>query len=110
MKRELRKVKKTCKFPNCCETFVAYPQTKYCPEHRNTKYRKHLLKTAKKTYPDDNFKLLHEFKTAQVMRRKCAHENCNNEYDVTIYPGQFIYCNYCETHRNPYKRRNIEMS
>lgn len=105
MKKNILMTTKTCKFPNCTETFeVEFSQTRYCEEHRQTKYRKYLPKKHKREYSDDNLKLITEFDEVKVIKKKCAVEDCPNEYEITIYPNQTTYCNFCEIHRNPYKR------
>jgi hypothetical protein len=34
----------------------------------------------------------------------CALEGCDNQFEVKIYPRQYIYPKYCPEHRNEYKR------
>ena len=34
----------------------------------------------------------------------CALESCNNQFEVKVYPRQYVYPKYCPMHRNEYKR------
>lgn len=34
----------------------------------------------------------------------CALEGCNSQFEVKIYPRQYVYPKYCPEHRNEYKR------
>lgn len=34
----------------------------------------------------------------------CALEACDNQFEVKVYPRQYIYPKYCPDHRNEYKR------
>jgi len=105
-KKDLKKIEKICMFPNCNEVFEAYPQTKYCLEHRDTKYRKFLPQKRKMHYANDNFKYQHGFEEVTPIQRKCSIDDCTTMYEIIVYPGQYTYCNFCEKHRNPYKRSN----
>jgi len=40
----------------------------------------------------------------------CALEGCDHQFEVKIYPRQFIYPKYCPEHRNEYKRiRHLQL-
>ena len=34
----------------------------------------------------------------------CELEGCDHQFEVKIYPRQYIYPKYCPEHRNEYKR------
>jgi len=38
------------------------------------------------------------------MVMNCALEGCDNQFEIKIYPRQYIYPKYCTEHRNEYKR------
>ena len=38
------------------------------------------------------------------MVMNCALEGCDHQFEVKIYPRQYIYPKYCPEHRNEYKR------
>jgi hypothetical protein len=40
----------------------------------------------------------------------CALEGCDNQFEVKVYPRQYVYPKYCPIHRNEYKRiRHLQM-
>jgi hypothetical protein len=40
----------------------------------------------------------------------CALEGCEHQFEVKIYPRQYIYPKYCPEHRNEYKRiRHLQL-
>jgi hypothetical protein len=44
------------------------------------------------------------------MVMNCALEGCQNQFEVKIYPRQYIYPKYCPEHRNEYKRiRHLQL-
>ncbi len=34
----------------------------------------------------------------------CALEGCDHQFEVKIYPRQYVYPKYCPEHRNEYRR------
>jgi hypothetical protein len=34
----------------------------------------------------------------------CALGGCDNQFEVKVYPRQYVYPKYCPGHRNEYKR------
>jgi hypothetical protein len=38
------------------------------------------------------------------MVMSCALEGCENQFEVKVYPRQYVYPKYCPVHRNEYKR------
>jgi hypothetical protein len=34
----------------------------------------------------------------------CDLEGCDNQFEVKIYPRQYVYPKYCPEHRNEYRR------
>ena len=94
---------KLCSFP-CCDTlFMAKGKGKYCCEHRKAKYRKDLYKK------NDNTGLgiiviEHNELYATPIKRTCGLDGCENEYEIVLIPRLFEYTNFCEEHRNEFKR------
>lgn len=44
------------------------------------------------------------------MVMNCALEGCDHQFEVKIYPRQYIYPKYCPEHRNEYKRiRHLQL-
>jgi hypothetical protein len=94
---------KTCVFPECYVEFIGRGKAKYCEEHRKAKYRKELYKK------NDNLGcgivvIEHEEVYAKPIIRTCSLEGCNNEYEIVLIPRMYEYSNYCEEHRNEFKR------
>ena len=97
---------KTCVFPDCNVEFIGRGKAKYCEEHRKAKYRKELYKK------NDNLGcgivvIEHEEVYAKPIIRQCALEGCTNEYEIVLIPRMYEYSNYCEEHRNEFKRNRF---
>lgn len=108
----MRVSEKTCQYPGCSEKFVGVGSSKYCPEHRDLKYRK-VINDHKKSLkedddeknnivplPDLNQKINHEYTTATKMIVKCL---CGEEFEITLFPGVATYPKYCTKHRNHFQ-------
>jgi hypothetical protein len=94
---------KKCQYPGCGKIFFGIHISKYCPEHRQDRYR-----IRKRTKPEDvnikNQTFKHNYTEVVTMVLNCALEGCDNQFEVKIYPRQYIYPKYCPEHRNEYKR------
>jgi hypothetical protein len=95
---------KICSFPGCDVEFMARGKGKYCEEHRKPMYRKCLYKQ------NDNIGegiiiIEHNEDSNTDITRVCGLDGCDNEYTITLIPRLFEYSNFCEDHRNEYKRR-----
>jgi hypothetical protein len=90
---------KKCQYPGCGKIFFGIHISKYCPEHRQDRYR-----IRKRTKPEDvnikNQTYKHNYTEVVTMVLSCALEACDNQ----VYPRQYIYPKYCPDHRNEYKR------
>jgi hypothetical protein len=52
----------------------------------------------------------HSFTEVSTMVMDCALDGCENQFEVKIYPRQYIYPKYCPEHRNEYKRiRHLQL-
>jgi len=95
---------KTCDFPGCDVIFIGRGKAKYCEEHRKAKYRKDLYKKN-----DNNglgiILIDHNEVYAKPIMKKCGLEGCGCEYELILIPRLFEYTNFCEEHRNEYKRK-----
>lgn len=94
---------KKCKFPNCGEEFIARGKSKYCDEHRKAKYRKVLYKQNDNN-GDGIIVIDHNEPYCIPLIRTCGLEGCGKEYEITLIPRIYEYSNYCEEHRNSFKR------
>lgn len=103
-KNQKLKIKKCC-FPNCGKEFAGRGKAKYCEEHKKQKYKKILYqKNKNKGIGDANVYIKHNNLDSKKVIRKCSLKGCNNKYEINLIPNQFIYSNFCEKHRNEYKR------
>ena len=108
----LEKLKqKKCAFPKCSVLFKGTGKSKYCLEHRKPKYRK-IIDAAKiqakiklQTDLNSNQTIEHSFKESTFINCQCQLNGCKNIFDITVFPGVFIYPKYCLEHRNEYKRK-----
>jgi len=94
---------KKCLYPGCGKIFFGIHISKYCPEHRQDRYR-----IRKRTKPEDvnikNQTFKHNYTEVINMVLNCELEGCDHQFEVKIYPRQYIYPKYCPEHRNEYKR------
>jgi len=94
---------KKCLYPGCGKIFFGIHISKYCPEHRQDRYR-----IRKRTKPEDvnikNQTFKHSYTEVVTMVMNCSLEGCHNQFEVKIYPRQYIYPKYCPDHRNEYRR------
>ena len=107
-RRKERLKEKICKYPGCNKIYFGIGRSCYCPNHRSRQARQVMLaQTSKnKTIPLANMTIMHENSYAVQLIRSC--DCCNSEYEITLFPGIYIYPKYCELHRNLYKRRLYE--
>jgi len=100
---------KKCQYPGCGKIFFGIHISKYCPEHRQDRYR--IRKRAKAE--DVNIKnqtFRHSFTEVSTMVMDCALDGCEHQFEVKIYPRQYIYPKYCPEHRNEFKRiRHLQL-
>jgi hypothetical protein len=94
---------KTCVFPGCDVEFIGRGKAKYCEEHRKAKYRKELYKKNDNT-GGGIIVIEHDEVYAKPIIRKCNLVGCPNDYEIVLIPRLYEYSNYCEDHRNEFKR------
>lgn len=94
---------KKCQYPGCGVAFFGIHISKYCPEHRKDHYR---IRT--KIKPEDvnikNQTFRHNYTEVVTMVASCSLEGCGNQFEIRVFPRQFIYPKYCPEHRNEYRR------
>lgn len=102
-RRSQKKREKRCLYPDCGKIFFGIHIAKYCEEHREDRYR-----IRKRATPEDvnkkNQTIKHEFTEVITQIMQCGLEECNVDFDVKIFPRQYIYPKYCPEHRNEYRR------
>lgn len=90
-----------CTFPGCENEIISNGlATKFCKEHKKTKYRN--LKDKKES---DNQEIKHPCNTSLSIISKCLLDGCNNEFEIILLPRVYTYPKYCPEHRNEYKRK-----
>lgn len=94
---------KKCQYPGCDKIFYGIHISKYCIEHRQDRYR-----IRKRARPENvnikNQTIQHPYTEVTVTVMPCRLEGCDNQFEVKLYPRQFIYPKYCPEHRNEFKR------
>ncbi|NLD99978.1 MAG: hypothetical protein GX640_08895 [Fibrobacter sp.] len=100
---------KKCANPGCENTFYGIHAAKYCEEHRDPKTRVK-EKPPVEDVSEKNHVFQHKFNAVQTMVLKCALEGCNEQFEIKVYPKQFVYPKYCPEHRNEHKRQKHLMS
>jgi len=96
---------RNCQFPGCDVEFLGRGKTKYCEEHRKQKYKKVLYqKNVSDGIGDSNVEIKHKNLVTTKIVKECALDGCENVYEITLIPNQYIYSNYCPEHRNSFKR------
>lgn len=100
---------KVCQFPGCNEQFESTGKAKFCPEHRQMKYRKIIDAEKNEERKQENLKaqkinqiINHNKFEAEQQVYNC--ETCNEPFTITILQGIFTYPKNCPTHRNKYQR------
>jgi len=85
------------------KNILRHSYSKYCPEHRQDRYR-----IRKRTKPEDvnikNQTYKHNYTEVVTMVLSCALEACDNQFEVKVYPRQYIYPN---TSRPPQRVQEI---
>ncbi|KMQ52200.1 hypothetical protein CHISP_0881 [Chitinispirillum alkaliphilum] len=107
--RNYRKQKMTeikCAVPGCEEVFYGIKSAKYCAFHKNPQNREK-KKVEHKDISEENLIFEHENSEIAHVVFKCSLDRCDQEYDVKVYPRQFVYPKYCPEHRNEHKRKQF---
>ncbi len=103
---------KVCQYPGCKTSFEGVGSSKYCEEHRDIKYRKIINEHKRSLRTDEENSLIdqpilninqtidHKYTTATKVQYKCI---CGEEFEITLFPGVFVYPKYCPKHRNHYQ-------
>ena len=94
---------KKCQYPGCGKIFFGIHIAKYCHEHRKDQYR-----IRKRAAPEDvnlkNQTIKHSNTEVQTVVMRCDLELCDHEFELKIFPRQYVYPKYCDLHRNEFKR------
>jgi hypothetical protein len=108
-RRKPKLKEKKCACPGCGNTFYGIHAAKYCSVHRDPANRpkgKHPVQDV----TVNNMVIEHTNTVVQTMMVKCGLEGCNNQFEIKLYPKQYVYPKYCPEHRNEHKRNShLEM-
>ncbi len=99
-------VNKKCAIEGCENTFQGSYSSKYCPEHRNPHKRPQVNKAAPESVTVKNQILQHNFTEVKTVIQTCALEGCGQQFEVKVFPKQYVYPKYCPEHRNEQKRKS----
>ncbi|MFP4163039.1 MAG: hypothetical protein ACLFQB_09720 [Chitinispirillaceae bacterium] len=104
--RKAKPVEKKCEYPGCENLFWGSHSAKYCTVHRDPKNRP--KKQAQiEDVTKDNQIIEHDRTEVEMIQMKCALEGCENEFEIKLYPKQYVYPKFCSEHRNEQKRKNF---
>lgn len=113
------KTERICQFPGCGIPFMGIGKTKYCDEHKRTKYRSELYgrKPGETAVFDNNGEwvpvnkinahIKHSHVIATTIECTCALDGCGEPFRVMLLPNLYTYPLYCEKHRNEFQRNNF---
>jgi len=100
---------KKCAYQGCENTFYGIHAAKYCTVHRDPATRPK-EKPPVQDVTVNNMVIEHTNTVVQTMMVKCGLEGCNNQFEIKLYPKQYVYPKYCPEHRNEHKRNShLEM-
>jgi hypothetical protein len=99
-------VTKICSYEGCGKPFEGCRTAKYCEFHR-IQHNRAKEKKEEEHVTVRNQLLEHDYKTVQVLTLKCALEECGREFEVKVFPRQFVYPKYCPDNRNEHKRKSF---
>ena len=108
-KKKKRIKLKVCQFPECKKEFWGHPIAKYCDDHRDIKKRIRPKKEELEVEPQNLF-FTHNFINAVDIKLICCLNGCSNDFNIRVYPKQFVYTRYCESHRNKYQRNLFKIT
>jgi len=103
--RRQKKFEKKCQYPGCGKIFFGIKIAKKCVDHRGEKFR--IRNKINYDINIDNQTFKHNYTEVVKIVFNCAFESCRNQFDVKIYPNQYVYPKYCPEHRNEYKRKMV---
>lgn len=119
MKPSFKRAKRVCQFEGCKKEYDAvvsgHNPSKYCNEHRKSKYRaiidkdKPKVVKVKSDVKDSNVNQIikHTYKQPIVVIGECQLEGCHSQFEILIVPNTYTYPRFCCEHRNEFKRERF---
>ncbi len=102
--RKAKPEEKKCENPGCENLFWGSHSAKYCPIHRDPKNREKKQPKIEDVTRDNQI-IEHENSEVTAIQASCALEGCSEQFEIRLYPKQYVYPKYCPEHRNDHKRR-----
>ena len=111
-KPKVKMVNKRCELEGCDIEFVGSITSKYCTEHRKSKYRKVIdkekIEKKKELRKCNNNQIIkHSFNESKVIQGTCQLEGCGKSFEILLIHNTYIYPKYCPEHRNEFKRERF---
>ena len=95
---------KICEEHGCGKEFFGLPRAKYCDIHRDPEMRH--KNRIRYTYEGRRI-IKTNFHNIEWADLTCAVPGCCNTFRVLLRKGQENYPDFCEIHRNEYKRKRF---
>jgi hypothetical protein len=95
---------KKCQYEGCSKMFMGIHANKYCDEHKDPNNR--AKKKEVEVQSSTNQIIQHQYTDVKTMMLDCALEGCDKQFELKIYPRQFVYPKYCSDHRSEHKRKS----
>ena len=105
-KKKKRIKLKVCQYPGCGKEFWGHPIAKYCEQHRDIKQRQ-VKKKDQEPVELRNMVFKHNYNEVLERKFQCCLEGCANDFEIKIFPKQYVYPRFCLEHRNDFKRKNF---
>lgn len=105
-KKKKRIKLKVCQEPGCGREFWGHPIAKYCELHRDIKNRQ----KQKKDFDNietRNMVFRHNFTEVIESEFQCCLIGCGDQFEIKVFPKQYVYPRFCLSHRNDFKRTNF---
>ena len=105
-KKKKRIKLKVCQEPGCGREFWGHPIAKYCELHRDIKNRQ----KQKKDFDNietRNMVFRHNFTEVIESKFQCCLVGFSDQFEIKVFPKQYVYPRFCLAHRNDFKRANF---
>jgi hypothetical protein len=104
-RKKIRYKQKICQEPGCGKEYVGHVISKFCNFHSDIRNRRRRKRNALDPTVE-NQTIKHENSQVMLYRFICGLDGCSKEFEVKVFPKQFVYPKFCEEHRS-YHRRQI---
>lgn len=98
--RQQKTYSKVCEYPGCNKKFKGIKVSKFCAEHRKTKY--HSYYKPRTNEVGENQRIKHHCIDTTILVYNC--DCCGTPFSIRLQPHTDIYPRFCPVHRNEYRR------